>query len=61
MPMTTARPKPKPLTITITPDAAEHVRVFAAAAGKPGTQLRVAVKGGGCSGLTYVLDLVDEF
>ncbi|MCX8213141.1 MAG: iron-sulfur cluster assembly accessory protein [SAR202 cluster bacterium] len=61
MPMTTARPKPKPLTITITPDAAEHVRVFAAEAGKSGNQLRVSVKGGGCSGLTYVLDLVDEF
>jgi iron-sulfur cluster assembly protein len=59
--MTTARPKPKPLTITITPDAAEHVRVFAAEAGKSGNQLRVSVKGGGCSGLTYVLDLVDEF
>ena len=58
--MTTARPKPKPLTITITPDAAEHVRSFAAEAGKPGAQLRVSVKGGGCSGLTYVLDLVDE-
>ena len=23
--------------------------------------MRVGVKGGGCSGLTYVLDLVDEF
>ena len=41
--MTNAKPKPKPLTITITPDAAEHVRSFAAEAGKPGTQLRVAV------------------
>ena len=58
--MTTARPKPKPLTITITPDAAEHVRSFAAEAGKPGAQLRVSVKGGGCSGLTYTLSMDKE-
>ena len=29
-------------------------------AGKPGSHLRVGVKGGGCSGLTYMLDLVEE-
>ena len=27
---------------------------------RPGAYLRVGVKGGGCSGLTYMLDLVDE-
>ena len=26
----------------------------------PDTNLRVGVKGGGCSGLTYVLDMVEE-
>ena len=50
---------PQPLTITISEDAASHVQEFAAQAGKPGAHLRVGVKGGGCSGLTYVLDLVD--
>lgn len=50
----------QPLTITITKEAADHVRRFAQQAGKPNACLRVAVKGGGCSGLTYVLDLVDE-
>ena len=58
--MTTIREKPKPLTISISADAAKHVREFAAQAGKPESHLRVGVKGGGCSGLTYVLDLVDE-
>jgi iron-sulfur cluster assembly protein len=55
------REKPKPLTISISPEAAEHVRHFAKMSGKPDSHLRVGVKGGGCSGLTYVLDLVDEF
>ena len=53
---TAARP---PLTINISREAADHVRQFADQAGKPGTKLRVGVKGGGCSGLTYVLDLVE--
>ena len=54
------RTQPQPLTINISADAAEYVSQFAAQAGKPGQNLRVGVKGGGCSGLTYVLDLVDE-
>jgi iron-sulfur cluster assembly protein len=53
--------KPKPLTITISKEAAVHVREFAGQSGKPNANLRVGVKGGGCSGLTYVLDIVDEF
>ena len=50
---------PKPLTISISKEAADHVRSFAQVEGKPKTSIRVGVKGGGCSGLTYVLDLVD--
>ena len=51
---------PKPLTISISKDAAEHVQNFAGQGEKTSTNLRVGVKGGGCSGLTYVLDIVDE-
>ena len=51
---------PAPLTISITKDAADYVRGFAEQAGKPDSDIRVGVKGGGCSGLTYVLDLADE-
>lgn len=58
--MTQVREKPKPLTISISKEAADHVSGFASQAGKPDGNLRVGVKGGGCSGLTYVLDLVDE-
>ncbi|MBI2172566.1 MAG: iron-sulfur cluster assembly accessory protein [Chloroflexi bacterium] len=44
-----------PLTITITENAAKHVREFTGK--RPGelVSLRVGVKGGGCSGLTYDL------
>ena len=46
----------QPLTISITENAAAHVRGFTQ---KEETGLRVAVKGGGCSGLTYELQVVD--
>ena len=42
-------------TITITEKAAGQVAKLADADGKPGAALRVAVQGGGCSGLTYKL------
>ena len=55
--MTTAQ---QPLTISITDNAAEHVNTFMQAEGKQVGVLRVSVKGGGCSGLTYVLDIVEN-
>ena len=58
--MVTKRREQKPLSIEITEDAVDHIRRFAVTEGKPGANLRVAVKGGGCSGLTYVLELADE-
>tara|TARA_Y100000815_G_C13175597_1_gene437309 strand:- start:429 stop:782 length:354 start_codon:yes stop_codon:yes gene_type:complete len=50
----------KPLNITISSEAAEHVSRFSESSGRVGSNLRVAVKGGGCSGMTYELDIVDE-
>jgi len=53
--------KPQPLTIHISPKAAEHVKHFARLEGKEEEiGLRVGVKGGGCSGLTYVLSMEAE-
>ncbi len=52
--MTTAQ---KPLTISISKNAADHVSGFMRSQGLEAGVLRVAVKGGGCSGLTYVLDI----
>ena len=56
----TTKTMPSPLTINISEEAADYVRIFAAQSGKPDSNLRVAVKGGGCAGMTYVLDLIDE-
>ena len=55
--MTTAQ---QPLSISISENAARHVGEFMRGEGHEHGTLRVAVKGGGCSGLTYVLDIVDE-
>ena len=49
------------LGVKITEKAAEKIKYFAEKEGVlEGVGLRVAVKGGGCSGLTYDLDLVDS-
>ena len=56
--MTQTKQRAKPLTISISKEAADHVNSIAEQAGTPGTNHRVGVKGGGCSGLPYMLDLV---
>jgi iron-sulfur cluster assembly protein len=48
-----------PLSIEITENAASHVREFTGKTGEQEVSLRVAVKGGGCSGLTYDLAIDD--
>jgi iron-sulfur cluster assembly protein len=47
--------------VRLTPLAAGKIREYMLKADSPGTQyLFLGVKGGGCSGLSYVLDLRDE-
>jgi iron-sulfur cluster assembly protein len=46
-------------TLTISEKAAKRIRALAAEKGKPEGGLRVGVKGGGCSGLSYFLDWAD--
>ncbi len=49
------------LTAAITEKAAEKIKYFAAKDGMTeNVGVRVAVKGGGCSGLTYDLDITDQ-
>ena len=47
-------------TIEITPKAAEKVKAFAERDGLASFALKVGVKGGGCSGLTYDLSIIDS-
>ncbi len=49
-----------PLTISISENAATHVREFTGRKTGEDVSLRVAVKGGGCSGLTYDLEVDSE-
>lgn len=43
--------------ITLTPQAAEEVKRLMTKENKPNLGLRVGVKGGGCSGFSYMLSL----
>ena len=45
--------------VTLSPSAARRIRSIGDAEGRP-VMLRVAVEGGGCSGFSYQLDLVEE-
>lgn len=57
--MTNAPTKPLP-TVHITETAADQVRKLSAQQNHSEHTLRVAVQGGGCSGLTYKLSLEPE-
>ncbi len=50
--MSTANPK----LIALSPSALSELRQLAADQSTPGKLVRVGVKGGGCSGMTYILD-----
>lgn len=48
------------LPITITPKALEHVQHLLEQRGKPSLGLRIGIKSGGCSGLSYIIEYADE-
>ncbi|MBN8530334.1 MAG: iron-sulfur cluster assembly accessory protein [Alphaproteobacteria bacterium] len=49
-----------PQAISITETAAKQVRTLLASRGKPSVGIRVGVKSGGCSGLSYTIEYADE-
>ncbi len=46
--------------LTLTPAAVERVRFLIKKQGNPNLGMRIGVKGGGCSGLSYVLNLEEK-
>lgn len=46
--------------VEITPAAVKQIKYLIGKRGNPGLCLRVGVKGGGCSGLSYTMNLVEE-
>lgn len=56
-----ARPETakRELSITVSPAAIEAIKEQIAKRNVPGTSLRVGVKGGGCSGFSYVIQFHD--
>ncbi|MEW5422082.1 Fe-S cluster assembly scaffold SufA [Amorphus sp. 3PC139-8] len=56
--MSQARPKPQVLTLTEA--AAERLREIMENADKPIAGLKIGVKKGGCAGMEYTMDYVEE-
>jgi iron-sulfur cluster assembly protein len=50
-------PRSEGAVLNVTPAAAKQVRFLIQKRGDPSLGLRVGVKGGGCSGLSYVMNL----
>lgn len=59
MTMKLERPSVPVNTIAVTPKAAAKALQFSVNEGRDACRLKIAVQGGGCSGLQYVLELVD--
>lgn len=61
MASTTPRaPRPRPKVMTMTPAAAERVRRLMSSKGADVAGLRIGIKKGGCAGMEYTLDWVNE-
>ncbi|HZA13618.1 MAG TPA: iron-sulfur cluster assembly accessory protein [Myxococcaceae bacterium] len=56
---TTPEAKPGPKTFALSESAARQIVRLKAERGTPDAALRVAVRGGGCSGMTYAMDWAD--
>jgi len=55
---TTSRPRPK--VMNLTDAAAERIRALMAKADDPDSALRIGIKKGGCAGMEYTVEWVDQ-
>ena len=51
--------KPSKLGVTLTPKAVEMARKQLEKRGTPGAAIRLGLRGGGCSGFSYVIEFAD--
>src|SRR5262245_47244695 len=58
-PLENAPAPKKELSIDVTPNAVEAIKRQIQKRNVPGTSLRVGIKGGGCSGFSYVVQFHD--
>lgn len=58
--MATATRRPRPQVMTLTDAAAERVRELMENSGGAVSGLRVGVKNGGCAGMAYTMDKVED-
>lgn len=50
----------KPMSISVSPKAVVKAKEALVKRGTPGGMLRLGVKGGGCSGFSYVMEFADD-
>jgi iron-sulfur cluster assembly protein len=55
-----AAPGPSKKTVTITDGAVEYAKKRLAQRGTPDAAIRLGVRGGGCSGFSYVIEFADD-
>jgi iron-sulfur cluster assembly protein len=59
-PSESASPTPASKTVTISDGAVEYAKKRLAQRGTPDAAIRLGVRGGGCSGFSYVIEFADD-
>jgi iron-sulfur cluster assembly protein len=60
MDLNTSEARPRPQVLSLSDAAAERIKQLMAKSGKQGAGLRIGVKNGGCAGMEYTMEFVDE-
>ena len=60
MDISTTTPRPRPQVLTLSDAAADRIRHLMQKSGKDTGGLRIGVKNGGCAGMEYTMEYVDD-